>query len=69
MACLHEPRTKPPAVPLPCGIGSEPNDPRFDPHSGIYTFPTRGAESLAVQQFLLSRVVHVEPGKVPAKAA
>ena len=37
------------------------SDPNFDSHSGIYTIPWKGAELLAIQQFLLSKVLHSEP--------
>jgi hypothetical protein len=46
------------------GQGRLMTDMRFDPHSGLYTVPWQGPESLAVQQFLLSKVVHIEPSKV-----
>lgn len=35
-----------------------------DPHSGIYTLPQEAAHELAVQQFLVSRVVYAEVGRV-----
>jgi len=35
----------------------------FDPHSGIFTLPLEGAELLAVQQYLISKIIYSEPGK------
>lgn len=61
--CRHFPRV-PEAHRL--GIGKGISDPLFDPHSGVYAVPWSGAELMAVQQFLLSKVVHAEVGKKPS---
>lgn len=37
----------------------------LDPHSGIHTLPEAAAHQLAVQQYLVSNVVYVEPGRIP----
>lgn len=47
------------------GLGHEVSGKRFDPHSGIYSVPRRHAEELAVQQFLLGKIVHDAPAKLP----
>lgn len=45
------------------GHGRAISDPLFDPHAGLYTVPRESAELLAIQQLLLSKVVHTEVGK------
>lgn len=59
--CKHAPRVGRPW--LKAGEGHLCTEPGFDPHSGIYTFPWKGAEQLAVQQFLLSKVIYEEVAK------
>ncbi len=58
--CKHVPREEPD---LPNGKGHQFADPGYDPHAGVYTLPWSGAEQLAVQQYLLSKVVYHEAGK------
>jgi hypothetical protein len=62
LACRHAPRCKP--FRRYTGVACNLDEPGFDPHSAIYSMPWRGAERLAVQQYLLSKVVHSEPGKI-----
>lgn len=61
LRCKHAPRCRP--YLRFSGEASAPVTSGFDPHSAIYSMPWRGAERLAVQQYLLSRVVYSEPGK------
>ena len=35
----------------------------IDPHCGMYTLPEAEAHRLAVQQYFVSQVIHIEPGK------
>lgn len=58
--CKHVPREKPALLD---GCGHQTTDHGFDPHAGAYTLPWKGAELLAVQQYLLSKVVYHEPAK------
>lgn len=59
--CRHVPRT---ARYLRSGHGRPYIAPGFDPHAGVFAMPLSGARLLAVQQYLLSRVSHVAPGKI-----
>lgn len=59
--CKHVPREKPS---LPSGINNRISDPGFDPHSGVYSLPWKGAELLAVQQYLVSKIIHEEQSKI-----
>jgi hypothetical protein len=58
--CKHVPRVKPW---LKIGHNHSADTPGFDPHSGVYAMPWSGAELLAVQQYLLSKVIYQESGK------
>ncbi len=62
LACRHAPRCMP--FRRYRGAACAANEPGFDPHSAIYSMPWRGAERLAVQQYLLSKVVYSEAGKI-----
>jgi hypothetical protein len=59
--CRHVPMCTPA---FRTGVGQSPKDPKFDPHSAIFAFPWKGPEALAVQQYLLSKVLYSEQGKL-----
>ncbi|WP_406867750.1 hypothetical protein [Paraburkholderia fungorum] len=59
--CKHVPREAPS---LASGVDRQISDHGFDPHSGVYSLPWKGAELLAVQQYLISKIIHEEPSKV-----
>lgn len=58
--CKHVAREQPC---LSDGRGHQNTESGFDPHAGVYTLPWKGAELLAVQQYLLSKVIYHEPAK------
>lgn len=58
--CKHVARERPE---IRDGRGRGFDEPGYDPHSGVYSLPWKGAELLAVQQYLLSKVVYHEAGK------
>lgn len=66
-SCRHCPRDGA-ANAYATGHGKQISDTLFDPHSGVYTMPWKGPELMAVQQYLLSRVVHTEVGKIAMPA-